>query len=353
MRSTRLGIVILLLVCVAGGFRFANGQSAERPALGYAARKPVFGGACPLCPWGSMANVVKAAMKPYGWDIQICYVCAGGARSVRMVSGKQVPPIDPESTTQPNPPQAPLDLGATGTERLWWAYQGRLSHKEDGPHRDLRLIANIAQPAYYMVAVRKGTGITDLRQIREKRLKVKFMQTGIQSEGVNRLLDYFNLSRDIIEKDLGGELVGTGPESRENLDVIAGWVSLVAAPEFSYWLDIAQHYDLEFLELPKDLLETWAREGNYEVKMSPPGLLPGLENRSIPSVAKSGSVVYGRADMPAEFAYTLAKALDEQQDLFQWTHMNWSYNWRTVWKAFGVPLHPGAEKYYREVGYMK
>jgi TRAP-type uncharacterized transport system substrate-binding protein len=81
--------------------------------------------------------------------------------------------------------------------------------------------------------------------------------------------------------------------------------------------------------------------------------LPGLEGRSIPSIAKSGTVVYGRDDMPEEFAYDLAKAMDLQQHLLHWTHMNWFYNPHTVWKAFGVPLHPGAEKYYREVGYMK
>ena len=33
--------------------------------------------------------------------------------------------------------------------------------------------------------------------------------------------------------------------------------------------------------------------------------------------------------------------------------MNFSYNAHTVWKAYGVPLHPGAAQYYREKGYMK
>lgn len=57
--------------------------------------------------------------------------------------------------------------------------------------------------------------------------------------------------------------------------------------------------------------------------------------------------------MPDHFAYTLAKAMDEHQDLLQWSHMNFSYNLHAVWKAFGVPLHPGAARYYREKGYMK
>jgi len=47
------------------------------------------------------------------------------------------------------------------------------------------------------------------------------------------------------------------------------------------------------------------------------------------------------------------KAMDEHQDLLQWSHLNFSYNWRTVWKADDLPLHPGASRYYREMRYMK
>jgi hypothetical protein len=58
-------------------------------------------------------------------------------------------------------------------------------------------------------------------------------------------------------------------------------------------------------------------------------------------------------DMPDDFAYLVARALDEHQDLLQWSHLNFSYNIHTVWKALDVPPHPGAAKYYRERGYMK
>ena len=57
--------------------------------------------------------------------------------------------------------------------------------------------------------------------------------------------------------------------------------------------------------------------------------------------------------MPDDFAYLVARALDEHQDLLQWSHLNFSYNIHTVWKALDAPLHPGAAKYYRERGYMK
>ena len=57
--------------------------------------------------------------------------------------------------------------------------------------------------------------------------------------------------------------------------------------------------------------------------------------------------------MPASFAYLVAKALDEQQDLFQWTVGNYSYNRMRVAKVGDVPLSPGAARYYRERGYLK
>ena len=50
--------------------------------------------------------------------------------------------------------------------------------------------------------------------------------------------------------------------------------------------------------------------------------------------------------------YLVAKALDEQQDLFEWSMGNFSYNRYRVAKVGDVPLHPGAARYYRERGYL-
>ena len=35
--------------------------------FGIAVKRPVFGGACKVCPWGAVAEIVRDAMKPYGW----------------------------------------------------------------------------------------------------------------------------------------------------------------------------------------------------------------------------------------------------------------------------------------------
>ena len=76
-------------------------------------------------------------------------------------------------------------------------------------------------------------------------------------------------------------------------------------------------------------------------------------DRPIATMVRTGTVIYGRADMPDGFAYDVAKAMDEQQHLLQWRHLNFSYNVHTVWKGYEVPLHPGAARYYKSKGYMK
>jgi len=57
-------------------------------------KKPVFGGACEICPRGAIAEVVKAAMSPYGYDVQVCYNC-NGADAPRIVGDARMPLTPP------------------------------------------------------------------------------------------------------------------------------------------------------------------------------------------------------------------------------------------------------------------
>jgi len=360
MRSTRLGIIVLVLLgLVAVGFGIAGAQTrgaqqAAQRETGYAVKKPVVGAACPLCPWGAMADVIKAAMKPYGWDIQICYYCAGGPREARLVSkaAMATPPQNPSPDDLPTP-KGPLDFGVTGAEFLQWAYLGVNDFAKDPgtPQKQLRMVANIQEPTYYFVAVKADSGITSLSQIVEKRLPVKLIaRTGIGGEMTPTIMEYYGISEEKIES-FGGTF-GTGFLREKDSDVLIGFGSLVNAPEYNDFYESSQKYDLTYLELAPDLRARLVKQFYVKEGTIPVGLLRGI-NRPIPTVVRNGTVIYGRDDMPDDFAYTLAKAMDEHQDLLQWTHMNFSYNWRTVWKAFDVPLHPGAARYYKERGYMK
>src|SRR5262249_20078808 len=160
--------MVLVVAALAAAWSSPSAQTN-----GVAAKRPVFGGACPACPWGAMADVVKAAMKPYGIDVQVCYYCAGGPRSVRLVSegSNATPPQNVTATTLPTP-EGKLDFGATSAELLHYAYLGihDFAKDKEGARRHLRLIANIQTPNYFMVGVNSKLDITDLKQIGERHL---------------------------------------------------------------------------------------------------------------------------------------------------------------------------------------
>jgi para-nitrobenzyl esterase len=329
---------------------------AAPPQPGIAVKKPVFGGACKICPWGAMAEFVQAAMKPYGYDVQVCYNCNAGD-APRIVSEARTPPAYKPDPNVPEilaprnvPGLGPIDFGATSAQMFRAAYRGTGAYAKEGTRSNLRLIANIQDPSYVLVAAKTETGITDLSQIRQKRWPVRILSAGIGGGAAN-ILTYFGLSREAIEA--AGGRIGNTPEDRENFDVVIGGGGVMTtAPEWRIWTEISQKFDLNFIELPSDLLATLAQDGDQEPGLIPVGLYRGVV-RPTPTVVRTGTVVYGRADMPDDFAYLVAKAIDEQQHLLQWKHLNFSYNVHNVWKANEVPLHPGAAKYYKEQGYMK
>jgi len=349
MRRTSGPILLTITLAV-----LAARPSMDAQANGIPAKRPVFGGSCPTCPWGVMGDAVRAAMQPSGYDVQICYSCGGPARSVRLVAdgANATPPSNPAPGALPTP-AGRLDFGATGAELLYYAYLGIHDFAEDkeGPRKQLRLIAKIQMPTYYMIAVDATSGITDLRQVADKKRPIRLVARGGATEGINAaVLDYYGLSDGKITS-FGGTAAATYPRGSA-VDVVIGWAALVNAPEYAVWYDAPQQHDFTYLEMPADLRASLAKAFYLEQRAAPQGLLRGVV-RPIDTVTRNGIAVYGRADMPDDFAYTVARSLDQRKEVLQWSIMPLSYDAKTVWKLGDVPLHPGAAKYYRERGYLK
>jgi TRAP transporter TAXI family solute receptor len=365
--------VAILLVCVAlSGFAtsvraesnpapVADAHASSAPATaapqaanyGIRAMRPVFGGACTTCPFGSMAKIVKTAMQPYGYEVQICYNCAGPG-GPRLVSAAGMPgPLDealakrPELRFPPSP-HAPVDFGVTTHQWLRWAYEGSHLYKGEGPRKNLRVIATLQYAKYLIVAATKESGITDLRQLAGRPIRLLIGYNDYEWD----VLAHYGITKRSIEAAGGRVKAGVDPSQRHDFDVVIYVGTLNNTPEYNIWYQLSQKYDLRYLNLDDTLLDKLAREQNMERRDIPEGLLRGVD-RPIPTVGVHVEVIYGRDDMPDSFAYDVAKAIDEHQELLAWNMDNVSYNVHTVWKTPGVPLHPGAERYYREMGYMK
>ncbi len=117
--------------------------------------------------------------------------------------------------------------------------------------------------------------------------------------------------------------------------------------------EISLTNDLVFLPLPKRALDDAEKIGMVKGIM-PKGAYRGV-NADYPDLSTSGNIIASK-DAPEEVIYLLTKALIERHKEFvdeNPTMNNWNPFKDRSRTGAPVPLHPGAERYYREIGWIK
>jgi uncharacterized protein len=111
---------------------------------------------------------------------------------------------------------------------------------------------------------------------------------------------------------------------------------------------------LKLLSFPKPLLEHLSKFGLGEGAI-PPGTYPKAANadETVPS-ATMGTTITVSTRMSNDLAYTLTKTINDNVDRVRKIHGSLAdYDPSKGHLFLGVPLHPGAERYYREKGWQK
>lgn len=348
------GIIVvaaLSIVLVSGSLAVAQ-EDIDVGKTGWDVKRPVMAAACETgCPWGELGDYVKNAMEPYGYSVILCRNC-NRSYGPRLVSTHDYPPPLDEINLEDGVNvrvNARVDFGVTSSAMLASAYNGRPGGTE--PYRNLRLIAKIEDPYYFLVATSKESGITDFNQIKQRKIPVRI----VGGDGtMMTILNYYGISQADIEAWGGNMRVSMEEALKGDFDIISGFLASPALnPESSSWTTLSQKFDLYFLQLPDELLKKIAgQQVDAEFVEVQNRLLRGV-NRRIRTLGRSGESVFARDDTPEQAAYELAKAIDENHGALKWFIRIYTYDTNTVWSNFGVPLHPGAERYYREVGYIK
>ena len=351
------GWALAALVCAVVLAVSLTGQAQQAPPeqqYGIAIKRPIMQAACMHCPWGALADMVKKAMSFYGYDVTVCYTCSG-VNSTRIVSRRLVAPDIGDREfghgirSRPN---GTIDFGVTQSENVRNAYEGVGAYQNDPSMKNLRAIARIEDPAYLMIAAPKSSGITDLRQISEKKMPVRIM-LGPSRDVLAEVLAYFGITENDVKAWGGRYYAGNALWKNPDFDLILGVGVLSNYPEGNMWYEMTQKKDLLFFQIPDELRQKIAKEHRGELVDLPFRYLRGVGDDPIHTVGLGGLTVYGRDDLPDQFVTDVAKAIDEKHGLLKWTNMPFSYDPATVWDGAGVPLHQAAERYYRERGYMK
>jgi TRAP-type uncharacterized transport system substrate-binding protein len=247
----------------------------------------------------------------------------------------------------------------TPTWALAMARLGRGPYAEPLP---VKAVAAFAHDDRLALAVRRETGITSLREIAEKRLPLKVSMPGREMGHPARwVMDEILAQYGFSEEDLvswGGTRLDDRPRAQNAPDVVPADPSFDAVFDEAImtmrWQKLTTQYDLRFLPLDDDVLAHCAEIG------MPAGVIEKDRLRGVdadvPAIDFSGWVLYCADDLPDELAYLAVRALDEQKGAItaRFTGptrpLTSPVNLRECCRDLPVPLHPGAEAYYREQG---
>jgi TRAP-type uncharacterized transport system substrate-binding protein len=289
--------------------------------------------------------------------VHVCTTCATSLAakdmSFKETTQQETPdPYSPFRTLIETTPPIVPDI-ATGADVLMMRLlrgEGESPGTEAAPplKNNLRLIASLYTPTWYVVAVRRSLGITSLAQLKNRR------DIWIYGGAGGPILKYYGITRESLQKNGGGFIGGSDRERRASADVwIGDLASLTGTWENRVWGEISQLNDVVFLQLDQALLDQLVATGEYEHTVMPLGTFRGVDE-PVNTVSRTGATytIYVRDDAPDDFAYTFAKALYEHRELFRQQLTPFFYDRDIVTKSV-LPLHPGAAKFYREIGFTK
>jgi TRAP-type uncharacterized transport system substrate-binding protein len=243
-----------------------------------------------------------------------------------------------------------------------------LAFKGKGPFRrriPLRAIATF--PSYDVMgfAVHESTGITSLAQIKKERFPLRLSTGAATKRALTQSPTMFTVtavmkSAGFTLADLrkwGGKIQSVSrpshPDRRAAIENKS--VDAVFDEGIKSWGQTAVDSGFRYLPIEGDVLKRLAAMG-YRNSIVPKSRFRGMPN-DVPTVDFSGWPMVVRADMPDDVAHALCEAIERRKDSIP------TDNFKPLEIAqlcandeeapFDIPLHPGAERFYREHGYLK
>lgn len=213
-------------------------------------------------------------------------------------------------------------------------------------------------------AVRRETGITSLADIRDRKypLKVSTPLRETRHPAVwcaERVLEEYGFGFDDIEA-WGGKVLRDRPRNQKLLGAVPVSDEFDAifdeAVMTNRWKNLTSKYDLRFLPIDREILDRLRQRG-WRTGHLPKGRFRGVDT-DVPGIDFTGWYLFCGRDIDDDLAYFTIKAIDEQQHEINaafpdsTSGMTGPVDMRKLCTGLPLPLHPGAERYYREKGYL-
>ncbi len=240
------------------------------------------------------------------------------------------------------------DLGLVLGDTLAYAYKGDALGGFNKPLDKLRVLANI-YPNTIQIVARKDSGIAKLSDLKGKKVAV-----GAPGSGTEINARQIFAAAGMSYKDFGRTDYLSFAESADQMKNRAIDATLISSglPNPGV-MDIATSQDIVVIPVDAEIVRKLQKEHPFFIAtVIPKGTYKGQE-ADVPSVAIPNFLIASQT-MSEQTAYEITKAMFENLDRLVQAHAA-AKDIKLERAALGAPapLHPGAEKYFREKGIIK
>jgi TRAP transporter TAXI family solute receptor len=241
-----------------------------------------------------------------------------------------------------------IELALSQADIAYWAYNGSGLFHHGEPNTSLRAIANL-YPESVHVVVRRDAGIKSIADLSGKRVSLGEKGSGTLVESKAILQAYGLSSDDVIPRYLR-----TGEASLAVSEGTLDAFFFVAGYPVTAISDLTRSTEIDLLSIsakPVDSLLTFYPF--FTKSMIPAGTYEGVGEVATISIGAQLLVAAGIED---DIVYQMTAALwhDNARRLLDNGHAKGrEIRLETALDGLAVPLHPGAERYYREIGLLK
>jgi TRAP transporter TAXI family solute receptor len=249
--------------------------------------------------------------------------------------------------------ETPLGLSFSVTNR--WAFEGREAY--DARLENLRGLVGGLDTYYLLAMASRKLEVASLREIRERKVPVRLYTLPVGSLGefgARQLLREYGITYADI-KAWGGStthvnypvIVDAFKDGRADL-LIA-----VITPKHPSITEIATFVEVRFLGLEPERIRNLGALGYTSATM--PADTFKHQPQPVTTVGFP-TVLITNKELPEPVAYTVTRTVIENKDALVRGHAGLAeFDPPTAWRPekVGIPLHPGAERAYREKGWMR
>ena len=240
-----------------------------------------------------------------------------------------------------------IETAFSQANTTYWCYTGTGILEGKTPITNLRGIASLYPETIHILAT-KASGITCIEDLKGKKVGVGAPNSGTAADA-EIIVNAHGLTFD----DMKVDFINFNEVAQRLIDgqIDAGFTT--AGFPTSSVINVATKRDIVLIPISaekiKELTEAIAYYGATEI---PGGLYKGIDE-PVPALATPALWICD-ANLAPTLVYKMTKALWEHRDVLEKVHSQGkNITLETALGGMGVPLHPGAELYYKEIGLVK